>query len=67
MSRTVEDGPGRPGGRSRMKVVAFHTDFAVVDRIVNHLKLTFVADKPPPPQAVYQELLMDVDPPADYF
>jgi len=50
-----------------MKVVAFHTDFAVVDRIVNHLKLTFVADKPPPPQAVYQELLMDVDPPADYF
>jgi hypothetical protein len=32
-----------------MKIVAFITDFSVVDRIINHLKLTFTADKPPPP------------------
>jgi len=32
----------------RMKVVAFITEVAVVDRIVEHLKLTFVADRPPP-------------------
>ena len=32
----------------RMKVVAFLTEYAVVDRIIDHLKLTFVADKPPP-------------------
>jgi hypothetical protein len=38
--------------------VAFLTDFSVVDRIINHLKLVFVADKPLPPQVVYQGLLL---------
>jgi hypothetical protein len=28
-----------------MKVIAFLSDFSVVDRIINHLKLTFIADK----------------------
>jgi len=31
-----------------MKVIAFITEVAVVDRIIDHLKLTFVAAKPPP-------------------
>lgn len=31
-----------------MKVVAFLTEHAVVDRIIHHLELTFVAEKPPP-------------------
>jgi len=31
----------------QMKVIAFITDYAVVDRIIHHLKLTLVADKPP--------------------
>jgi hypothetical protein len=31
-----------------MKVIAFITDSSVVDRIINHLKLTFVAERPPP-------------------
>ena len=31
-----------------MKVVSFLTEPAVVDRIIDHLKLTFVAEKPPP-------------------
>ena len=30
----------------------------VTERIINHLKLTFVADKPPPPYMAYQKLLM---------
>jgi hypothetical protein len=51
----------------RMKVIAFLTDFSVVDRIINHLKLTFVADKPPPPQVAYQELLMAAETSAEYF
>ena len=50
-----------------MKVVAFLTESAVVDRIIGHLKLVFVAERPPPPQAAYQELLMDADPPAGFF
>jgi hypothetical protein len=40
----------------RMKVLAFITEHAVVDRIIDHLKLRFVAGKPPP-EAVHQELL----------
>jgi hypothetical protein len=48
-------------------VVAFITDYAIVDRIINHLRLTFVASKPPPPRVVYQELLMAVEAPAEYF
>jgi hypothetical protein len=49
-----------------MKVVAFITDFPVVDRIINHLKLSFVAERPPPPHIVYQEVLMAAETPAEY-
>ncbi len=49
-----------------MKVVAFLTEPAVVDRIIDHLKLTFVAKKPPP-EAVHRELLWEADPSAGYF
>jgi hypothetical protein len=31
-----------------MKVVVFINDYTAVDRIVDHLKLTFAAAKPPP-------------------
>jgi hypothetical protein len=31
-----------------MKVIAFITEYARADRIMEHLKLTFVAEKPPP-------------------
>jgi len=49
------------------KIVAFLTDFSMVDRIINHLKLTFVADKAPPPQGAFQEYLLAADPPVKYF
>jgi hypothetical protein len=32
-----------------MKVISFLTDFSVVDRIIDHLKLTFAAQRPSPP------------------
>ena len=51
----------------QMKVIAFITDYAVVDRIIHHLKLTFVADKPPPPHLVSQELLMAAETSTEYF
>ncbi|MDH7514030.1 MAG: hypothetical protein QHH14_13875 [Clostridiales bacterium] len=50
-----------------MKVIAFITDYSVVDRIIHHLKLTFVADKLPPPCIAYQELLMACETSAEYF
>jgi hypothetical protein len=51
----------------KMRVISFLTDYAVVDRIIDHLKLTFVADKPPPPQIAYQELLIAAEASAEYF
>jgi hypothetical protein len=56
-----------PQCRSRMRIIAFITDYAVVDRIIAHLKLTFVAERPPPPHLVYQELLMDSETGTEYF
>ncbi len=41
-----------------MKIIAFLTDYPVVDRIINHFKLSFVAERPPPPHIAYQELLV---------
>jgi hypothetical protein len=41
-----------------LEFIAFLTDYAVVDKIIDHLKLTFVADRPPPPHIAYQEALM---------
>jgi hypothetical protein len=51
----------------QMRIIAFLTDSAVVDRIIDHLKLTFVADRPPPPQIAHQELSMAADGSAEYF
>jgi hypothetical protein len=50
-----------------MKAVAFITEYAVVDRIIGHLKLTFVAERPPPPQVACQEYLMAAEAPAECF
>ena len=40
-----------------MKVVAFLTEPAVVDRIIRHLELTFAAAKPPPAHVFEQVAL----------
>jgi hypothetical protein len=34
--------------QAEMRIIAFLTDYAVVERIINHLKLTFEAERPPP-------------------
>lgn len=46
----------RCGGR--MRAVAFLTEHAVVDRIIRHLELLFVAEKPPPAHVFAQTALM---------
>ena len=50
-----------------VKIMAFLTDFSMVDRIISHLKLSLVADKPPPPRIVFQELLMVAETSTEYF
>lgn len=50
-----------------MRVIALLTDCAVFDRIIHHLKLTFLAERPTPPQIAHQEILMGAEPSAEYF
>jgi len=50
-----------------MKVVAFITDYRAVDRIIDHLKLRFVAEKPPPSHVFEQVALMAAEERTDYF
>jgi hypothetical protein len=52
---------------SSMKVIAFITDYQVVDRIIDHLKLTFAAEKPPPSSVFQQVALMAAEERTDYF
>jgi hypothetical protein len=54
----------RCGGR--MKVVTFLTEYAVVDRIIRHPELTFVAEKPPPSHVFEQVALMAAEESGDY-
>jgi len=54
----------RCGGR--MKLIAFLTNHVVVDRIIDHLKISFTAERPPPESAL-QDLPMVADPPVEYF
>jgi len=50
----------------RMKVVAFITEYAVVDRIIDHLKLGFVADKPPPSHVFTEVALPEAEESREY-
>ena len=50
-----------------MKVVAFITNYPAVDRIIGHLKLRFVAEKPPPSHVFEQVALMAAEKRTDYF
>lgn len=53
--------------QGQMRIIAFLTDDSVVDRIINHLKLTFVADKAPQPQIAFQECLVTAEPGGEYL
>ena len=50
-----------------MKIVAFITDYTAVDRIIGHLKLTFIAKKPPPSRVFEQVALMAAEESGEYF
>ena len=56
-----------PHCHGQMKVIAFIENHAVIDRIIDHLKLSFQAERPPPPQVVQQELLMAAEDKGNYF
>ena len=47
-----------PACRGQMSIIVFIEDHKVIDKIIAHLKLTFMAERPPPPQIAQQELLI---------
>jgi len=50
-----------------MKVISFIEDHKVIDKIIAHLKLIIFAERPPPPKALQQELLMASEEMGEYF
>jgi hypothetical protein len=50
-----------------VRIIAFLADHAMVDTIIDHLKLTFIASKPPPPSTVYQEVLVAAEALTEFF
>lgn len=49
-----------------MRVVAFLTEYAVVDRVICHLELTFVAETPPPAYVFEQPALSAAEGSGEY-
>jgi hypothetical protein len=50
-----------------MSIIAFIEDYKVIDKIIDHLKLTFMAERPPPPQSFQQELLIAAEERGEFF
>jgi len=50
-----------------MKVIAFLTEYAIVDRIIDHLKLTFMADRPPASHVFEQIAFMAAEERGEYL
>ncbi len=52
------------------QLIACHTfigDHKIIDNIIDHLKLSFHAERPPLRQVVQQELFMAVEESGEYF
>ena len=49
-----------------MRIIAFIEDDKVIDKIIKHLKLSFIAEHPPPPLVLQQELLMSAEEREEY-
>jgi hypothetical protein len=56
-----------PKGEGTMKIVAFITEYAVVDRFIDHLKLTFAAAKSLLSHVFEQVALMTAEESGEYF
>jgi len=52
---------------AEMKIITFTEDHKVIDKIIRHLKISFMAERPPPPHIVQQELLMAAEERGEYF
>ncbi len=55
-----------PSCGGKMSIISFIEEPKILDRIIAHLKLTFMAQRPPP-QHIQQELLMAAEEQGEYF
>jgi hypothetical protein len=62
--RTIHRAVTKSWGQVRF--IAFLPDYSMVDRIISHQKLRFVAERPPPPRVAYQEVLMAAEASTEY-
>jgi len=51
----------------QMSIISFIEDHKVIDKIIAHLKLTFMAERPPPPHNCEQLLSMAAEERGEYF
>jgi len=56
-----------PKCKGTTKIIAFIAEFGAVDRIIDHMKLTFVAAKPPPSHVFEQVALAAAEDSGEYF
>jgi len=56
-----------PSCGSQMRVIAFIEEPKVIDKIIRHLKLSFITERPPPPQIGRHELFMAAEDREEYF
>jgi len=56
-----------PSCGGQMRIIAFIEDHKAIDKIIKHLKLSFIAERPPPPQVLHQELLIAAEERGKYF
>jgi hypothetical protein len=56
-----------PSCGGQMRVIAFIENHKTIDKIICHLKLSFIAERPPPSQVLQRELLMEAEEREEYF
>ncbi len=56
-----------PSCGGQMRIISFIEEPKIIDRIIGHLKLTFEAERPPPPHNVQEKLLMAAEERGEYF
>jgi hypothetical protein len=56
-----------PSCGGQMRIISFIEEPKTIDRIIGHLKLTFEAERPPPPRVLQQDLLMAAEEMGEYY
>ena len=51
----------------QISIISFIEEPKTIDRVIRHLKLTFEAERPPPPRVVQQDLLIAAEENGEYL